>query len=89
MQDYKREGHKEEVCWFLHLELRPKGRGRGGGYRGGRWRQEEQREEKKVKRILGATNERVKRVEHNPSLQTKEGPTDRFGETTNGYRVRI
>jgi hypothetical protein len=59
--------------------LRPKGRGRGGGgggFKGGKWRQGEQCEEMKNKRVLGATNERgsekVKWVTANPSPQIKE-----------------
>jgi hypothetical protein len=75
----KREGHQQEECWFLHPELRPKGRGRGGGgggFKGGKWRQGEQYEERYNKRVLGATNERgsekVERVTANPSPQIKD-----------------
>jgi hypothetical protein len=70
-EHYKREGHKEENCWFLHPELRPKGRGMGGGgvnYKNFR-RQGELREERKEKRVLGAIGEKIEpsRVHSNPA----------------------
>jgi hypothetical protein len=75
----KSEGQQQEEYWFLHPKLRPKGRGRGGGgggFKGGKWWQGEQCEERKNKRVLGATNERgsekVEWVTANPSPQIKE-----------------
>jgi hypothetical protein len=69
-EHYKREGHKEEDCWFLHPELRPRGRGRGGGVNFKNFRRQgELREERKEKRVLGAKYEKTEasRVHSNPA----------------------
>jgi hypothetical protein len=56
----KREGHREEEYWFLHPELRSKGRGRGGrSYKNYRRQGELYEEPRREKRVLGAASEKA------------------------------
>jgi hypothetical protein len=76
----KREGHKQEDCWFLHPELKPKKRGRDGGRGYISWfkRQWEPWEEPKKKKGFGAASESV---DHTRAQATPaSNPTSRIGE---------
>jgi hypothetical protein len=63
-EHYKSEGHKEEDCWFLHPELGPKGRGRGGegddNFKISGDGRSREKSKKNDKRILGAISEETK-----------------------------